>query len=250
MSIKLEYGNWVPKRMIYIFGFLGLVFLGLSVLFWFLLILAVPFLGLSLFFLYSRYKFSPQGGNVQDSVWSLVTTNLSWDGKGKVLDIGCGNGGLSIKMAKQYSQAEVMGIDFWGKRWEYSKNMCERNAEIEGVRDRVRFQKASAISLPFEDGYFDAVVSNFVFHEVSDVKDKRDLIREALRVVKKDGKFSFQDEFLIKQVYGDVDKLIEDIKSWGVNKVEFIHTRESKFIPKALKIPFILGSMGVICGVK
>jgi len=142
------------------------------------------------------------------------------------------------------------GHNVWGKRWEYSKNTCERNAEIEGVNKRVTFQKASATSLPFEDGYFDAAVSNFVFHEVSDAKDKRELIREALRVVKKGGKFSFQDEFLIKQVYGDIDNLVETIKSWGISKVEFVHTRESDFIPRALKLPFILGSMGIIRGEK
>ncbi len=231
-------------------GFFGLVLLGFSFLFWFLLILAIPLLILSLFFLHARYKFSIKGGNVQDSVRSLVLTNLGWNGQGKALDIGCGNGALAIKMAKKYTKAEVVGIDFWGKRWEYSKNTCERNAEIEGVHDRVTFQKASAISLPFEEGYFDAAVSNFVFHEVSDAKNKRELIREALRVIKKSGRFSFQDEFLIKQVYGDIDDLVENIKSWGVSKVEFVNTRDSDFIPKALKLPFILGSMGIIHGEK
>lgn len=250
MSTKPKYGNWIPKRMIYIFGFFGLLFLGLSVLFLFLLILAVPFLILSLYFLYARYKFSLEGGNVQDGVWNLVLANLGWDGQGKALDIGCGNGALTIKMAKKYPDANVTGIDFWGKKWEYSENTCERNAEIEGVHERITFQKASAVSLPFEDGYFDAAVSNFVFHEVSDAKDKSELIREALRVVKKGGKFSFQDEFLIKQVYGDIDVLVENIKSWGVSKVEFVNTRDADFIPKALKLPFILGSMGIIHGEK
>jgi len=250
MSTKPEYGNWIPRRIIYMLGFPGLLFLCLSVLFWFLLILAVSFLLISAFFLYTRHKFSLQGGNVQDKVWSLVLTNLGWNGQGKALDIGCGNGALTIKMAKEYTKAEIAGIDYWGKRWEYSKNTCERNAEIEGVNKRVTFQKASATSLPFEDGYFDAAVSNFVFHEVSDAKDKRELIREALRVIKKGGKFSFQDEFLIKQVYGDIDNLVETIKSWGISKVEFVHTRESDFIPRALKLPFILGSMGIIRGEK
>lgn len=250
MSNRPEYGNWIPKRLIYIFGFLSLLFLGLSYLFWFLLVFAVPFLLISVFFLYARYKFSLNGGNVQDIIWNLVLTNLDWNGNGKALDIGCGNGALTIKMAKKCPKAEVIGIDFWGKRWDYSKNTCERNAEIEGVNERVTFQKASARSLPFEDGYFDAAVSNFVFHEVSDVRDKRELIHEALRVIKKGGRFSFQDEFLIKQVYGDIDGLVETIKSWGVSKIEFINTRESNLIPGALKMPFILGSMGIIRGEK
>lgn len=79
--------------------------------------------------------------------------------------------------------------------------MCERNAKIEGVIDRVTFQKASASILPFADEYFDAVVSNLVFHEVREVADKREVVREALHVVKKGGRFAFQDLFLLRRTY-------------------------------------------------
>ncbi len=106
------------------------------------------------------------------------------------------------------------------------------------------------MKLPFEDEYFDAAVSNLVFHEISGAKDKRELIREALRVVKKGGKFAFQDLFLLKQVYGDVDELVATIKSWGITKVEFIETRNAPFIPAALKLPFMVGKIGVIKGGK
>jgi ubiquinone/menaquinone biosynthesis C-methylase UbiE len=110
-------------------------------------------------------------------------------------------------------------------------------------------QKASAVSLPFDDGPSTAV-SNFVFHEVGGVNDKREVIREALRVVKKGGKFAFQDEFLMKKIYGDPEELITTIKSWGTSKAEFIQTRNSPFIPRLLKVPFILGTMGMIRGEK
>jgi SAM-dependent methyltransferase len=250
MTAKPDYGNWVSKRIIYLSGFVGLVLLGLGLMFWILVVPAVLFFLVSAYFLYVRYQFSPQGGNMQKRVWTLVLENLDWNGEGKALDIGCGNGALTIKLAQKHAKAHVTGIDYWGKRWEYSKNTCERNAEIEGVSERVTFQKASAVSLPFDDEYFDAAVSNFVFHEVSDAKDKRELIREALRVVKKGGKFSFQDEFLIKQLFGDIDDLIATIKSWGISKVEFVQTRDADFIPRALKLPFILGTMGIISGEK
>jgi SAM-dependent methyltransferase len=249
-AAKPEYGNWVSKRLIYLSGIVGFVFLVLSLIFWVLAIPAVLFLLVSVYFFYARHQFSPQGGNVQDKIWKLVLTDLDWNGEGKALDIGCGNGALTIKLAQKYTKAHVIGIDYWGKNWEYSKRTCERNAEIEGVSERVTFQKASAVSLPFDDEYFDAVVSNFVFHMVGYSKDKRELIREALRVVKKGGRFSFQDEFLIKQLFGDVDDLIETIKSWGITKVEFVKTRDADFIPLALKLPFILGNIGLIRGEK
>jgi hypothetical protein len=71
-----------------------------------------------------------------------------------------------------------------------------------------------------------------------------------LRVVKKGGEFSFQDEFLLKQLYGNMDDLIETIKSWGIYKVEFVQTRDTDFITRTLKLPFILGTMGLIKGTK
>jgi SAM-dependent methyltransferase len=250
MTEKAEYGNWVPKRLIYLPSLAGFVFLGLSLVFWVLAVPAVLFFLVSVYFLYARYEFSSQGGNMQEHVWKLVLENLDWDGEGKALDIGCGNGALTIKLAQRYTRSQIIGIDYWGKRWEYSKNICERNAEIEGVSEQVAFRKASALSLPFDDGYFDAAVSNFVFHEVSDAKDKREVFREALRVVKKGGRFCFQDEFLVKQFFGDVDDLIDTIKGWGISRVVFVETREADFIPRGLKLPFILGTMGIISGEK
>jgi len=234
----------------YLSGFLGFVFLGLGLVFWVLIIPAVLFFSASLYFLYVRYQFSSQGGKLQDRIWSLVLSNLDWNGEGRALDIGCGNGALTIKLAQQNPKAHIVGIDCWGKTWEYSKKICERNAMIEGVSERVVFQKADALSLPFDDGYFNAVVSNFVFHMVGKAKDKRGVVREALRVVKKGGKFSFQDEFLLKQLYGDMDDLIETIRSWGISKVEFVQTRDTDFVPRELKLPFILGTMGLIKGTK
>jgi len=89
-----------------------------------------------------------------------------------------------------------------------------------------------------------------VFHEVGDVKDKRELIREALRVVKKGGAFAFQDLFPIKRYFGDVDDLVAIIKSWGIKEVAFADTSDSDFIPKALRLPFMVGRIGIIYGKK
>lgn len=207
-------------------------------------------LAINLYFAYARYLFSPKGGNVQHQIWDKVISSLDWNGEGQALDIGCGNGALTIKLAKKLPAARVTGIDYWGERWDYSKDTCEANAKAEGVDDRVIFQKASAIKLPYEDEHFAAAVSNLCFHEVKDAKDKREVIREALRVVRKGGKFAFQDLFLLKQTYGDVDDLVSTIKSWGITKIEFVETRNSPFIPAALKLPFMVGKIGIIKGQK
>jgi SAM-dependent methyltransferase len=229
---------------------LGIVFLAAAIP---LLLLAIPSLicfGVAAYFAYARYLFSPKGGNVQNQIWDTAINSLDWGGQGKALDIGCGNGALSIKLARKFPAAQVTGIDFWGERWEYSKSTCEANADAEGVNDRIAFEKASASKLPFENEFFDAAVSNLCFHEVADAKDKREVIREALRVVKKGGKFAFQDLFYLKQVYGTSEDLVAAIKSWGITKVEFVETRNAPFIPAALKLPFMVGRIGIIQGEK
>ena len=214
-------------------------------------VVAVIFFACSLYFAYARYLFSPRGGNIQTKVQDLVLDHvMDWDGIGKVLDIGCGNGPLTIRIAKKYPQAKAIGIDYWGTAWEYSKGVCERNAEIEGVAKRVTFERANAVSLPFDEETFDVVISNLVFHNVSDVRDKTKLIQEALRVVKKGGSFIFQDLFLWKVVYGETDDLLETIRSWGIEMVEFIDTSDSEFVPRALKLPFMLGTVGILYGRK
>ena len=244
------YGNWVSAKLIYSSIAMSIPFFALSFLSPILIVGAVPFLLSFAYFAYARYKLSLRGGNLQAQIRSLVIEHLDWDGKGKALDIGCGNAPLAIELAKRYPNAHVTGIDYWGGKWEYSKGVCERNAEIEGVAERMTFQKASAAALPFEDASFDAVVSNLVFHEVGDVRDKRELVREALRVVKRGGAFAFQDLFLVKKYYGDAGDLASMIRSWGVEEVAFADTSGSDFIPKALRLPFMLGRIGIIYGKK
>jgi len=194
--------------------------------------------------------FSQEGGDIQSKIHELILNHLNWNGNREIIDIGCGNAPLIIKAAKRYPNAFVTGIDYWGGMWEYSINMCMENAKIEGVADRITFQKASASDLPFIDSYFGAAISNLVFHEVNDTKDKRDVTKEALRVVKKGGVFSFQDPFHEKRIYGDMEDLLETIRSWGIERVEFSSTKDSEFIPKALKLPFMVGKIGIIYGIK
>jgi ubiquinone/menaquinone biosynthesis C-methylase UbiE len=245
-----EYGNWVSAKLVYGSIAMSVLFFVLAFVSLTFVVGAVPFLLLFVYFAYARYKFSQQGGNLQAKVRNLVIEHLDWDGEGKALDIGCGNAPLAIELARRHPNAQVTGIDYWGGIWEYSKAVCQKNAEIEGVAGRMTFQKASAAALPFEDEWFDAAVSNLVFHEVGNARDKRGIIREALRVVKRGGSFAFQDLFLVKRHFGDVDDLVGVIRSWGIKQVVFADTSDSEFVPKALRLPFILGRIGIIYGKK
>ncbi len=250
MGTEAEYGNWVSAKSLYLPGLLCLLFGGLAILLPLLSVVAVAFFLVFLYSAYARHLFSHRGGRIQARVQELLLGYLDWDGRGQVLDIGCGGGLLSIEIAKRYPEAQVTGIDCWGEPWGYSKSVCERNAQLEGVAGRVAFRNASAAALPFADETFDLVVSNLVFHEVRDIADKREAVREALRVVKKGGRFVLQDLFLWQRVYGDADSLLETIKSWGIDSVELVNTSEAEFIPRALKLPFMLGTISILRGRK
>ena len=260
MSLKSapspDYGNWVSVRLLVAAGGLGLLLLVLAflspfpVLTWILLIGAILALAFLAYLAYARHLFSSRGRDIQTKIQELIISRLDWDGEGQALDIGCGNGALVIELAKRHPQTRITGLDFWGGLWGYSKEACQENARIEGVADRVAFRKGSAAALPFPDETFDLAVSNLVFHNVKGVSDKREIIREALRVVRPGGRFVFQDLFLVKQVYGRVDELPAAVKSFGAKEAGLVRTNDSAFIPKLLRLPFMLGTIGIIYGKK
>jgi hypothetical protein len=127
---KPNYGNWVSLKFVLVPGIISLVFWGLALLFPFLAVVGVLFCLIALYFAYAYYRFSQAGDDIQSRVQDLVLEHLDWNGKGKVLDIGCGNGPLSIKLAKKYSQTQIEGIDFWGNSWAYCKSVCDQNVAI------------------------------------------------------------------------------------------------------------------------
>ena len=236
-----NYGNWASKNLLYGLTALAVALLALSFFSLVLLIGVAVLVAVIVNLLYQRHEFTSS----QQRVWDRVVEHLDWDGKGRAIDVGCGNGPVAIRVAKMFPNASVVGIDTWGKVWEYSKATCEENAKVEGVGGRVSFQRASGSKLPFEDGYFDAAVSNLAFHEIRDVGDKRMVMQEALRVVRKGGSFSFQDLFNMKRYYGGGgDELLEVVRSWGVEKVSLIRTDDPS-IPKSLG-----KQIAIICGVK
>jgi SAM-dependent methyltransferase len=256
METQLDYGNWIRKKVLLILGLctLGagaLVILPFGSLYrlmmaFLFLILLVSFL----FPLYSYFMFSQKGGRFQEKVYSLIIQSLGTTVKGKILDIGSGNGVLAVLLAQQQSEAEIVGMDYWGKNWEYSKSVCEKNAQIGEVEARVHFQKGDAAALEFADDTFDGEISNLTFHEVQSVADKREVVREALRVVKPGGRFAFVDYFFDAKLYGKASEFEEYLKGLKLSQFEYKPLRDVMAIPMLLRHPKILGKAGIIHGRK
>lgn len=82
---------------------------------------------------------------------------------GTIIDVGTGPGRLPIEIAKQVENAKVFGIDL-------SQDMikiAKRNADREGVGDRVKFKVGSAYDTGFENNSIDLVVSTETMHHLS-----------------------------------------------------------------------------------
>lgn len=255
-KIKAE-KNWVSKTMLKAILLVWVALILISAIFHKIFIVAIiasvlsgVMLLLLLYFLYAHYKLSPKGSDLQSRISSLVTGKIDEKNTGKLLDIGCGSGILSVELAKKCPNLEINAIDYWGGMWGYAKEKCENLAKDYNVSDRICFKKGSASSLPFDDESFDMVISNMVFHEVAGVKDKREVIKEALRVLKKGGLFVFQDLLLSKKLYGNPDGLVQYVKDLGVESVTLTKTAEQVSIPALLNIPAFFGHTAMLSGVK
>ena len=251
-----NYGNWVPRRILYIQGAVAALCITLAlcvqviplrILFFTAAVLCA---GVLACFCGAYRIFSYGGGGLSGKILDMVVSHIKWDGQGDALDIGCGSGALSIKAAKKFPGAKITGIDYWGTEWDYNKRQCEQNAALEGVSDRIVFLKGDAAQLPFGDEHFDMVVSNFTFHEVKSAKNKRDPIKEALRILKKGGVFVFHDLFYAKKLYGDPDALLAELRALGISEIAMKSTAKLEILPRFLRGSLALGKMGLIYGKK
>lgn len=121
-----------------------------------------------------------------------------------ILDVCCGTGAVARHLVP--SGANVSGVDF-------APDMIEQAAKSVPT---ARFVTGDAQHLPFEDGMFDAVLTNFGHYHLPD-PDKA--ITEAARVLKPGGRYGFttwvgpdaSDGFrlIFETILGNVDRRVE-----------------------------------------
>ena len=164
------------------------------------------------------------------------------------LDVGCGSGALTIAVAKQNPKAKVVGCDRWGKDYaSFSVGLCYRNAEAENVTN-VSFERADATMLPYANESFDAVCSNYVYHNIPS-KDRQSILLETFRVLKKGGTFAIHDLFT-KQKYGAMQEFCKKLKEMGFEKVELVDTTDGMFMSKRESKRLCLAGSALLVGKK
>jgi len=93
----------------------------------------------------------------------------------KILEIGCGNGLLTVEIAKKIPNGEIIAI-------EISKEMiklAQENAKLNGL-ENIKFLNMDAIEISFKNE-FDAVFSNSAIHWIKKIKLMYKKIYDALK---------------------------------------------------------------------
>jgi SAM-dependent methyltransferase len=114
-----------------------------------------------------------------------IVAGIDFTGK-RVLDIGCGIGGIDFHLAEKYGIGEIIGIDVE----DTVIATAARRAMQRGVAERVKFRKVDPGPLPFADNSFDIVFSKDAIVHIS---DKHALMRDVHRVLKPGGWFVASD---------------------------------------------------------
>jgi MPBQ/MSBQ methyltransferase len=107
-------------------------------------------------------------------------------GKGQhVLDVGCGIGGATRYLASALG-CRVTGIDLTPQYIEVARDFAQRT----GLADRITYEVASALAMPFADATFDAAIT---MHVAMNIRDRSGLYREVARVLKRGAPFCVYD---------------------------------------------------------
>ena len=131
---------------------------------------AIPALdiGLALAASVADYLYATRAGKF--AVWAELLLSLHLRGDESLLDLGCGRGAVLLMVAKLLPRGRAVGIDLW-RTSDQSGNAVEvtrRNAQLEGVADRVDLRTGDIRTLPFEDESFDVVLSSLAIHNIPD----------------------------------------------------------------------------------
>ena len=244
-SMKADYKNWMPKGMVLgtagiAAGFLVLyIVLGIlpvlpqgaarTVVGIILLVLTILFALVTVWMVLLYRAFSYNGKRrMSKHIIEGIAAYVNVPDGGKGLDVGCGSGALTIACAKRNPKATMFGIDRWGKEYaSFSKQLCENNSKAEGVSN-TSFAQGDATHLEFADETFDAVTSNYVYHNIPS-KDRQAILLETLRTLKKGGTFAIHD-IMSKGRYGDMQAFAKKLKDMGYEEVKLIDTTNGMFM--------------------
>lgn len=120
---------------------------------------------------------------------------LALRGEETVLDVGCGRGLMLLGAARRLPRGRAVGLDLW-QTVDQSGNSPEatrKNAEAEGVLERIELHTGDARAMPFPDQHFDCILSSWALHNIPDAAGRAAAVREIARVLKPGGRVLLVD---------------------------------------------------------
>lgn len=103
----------------------------------------------------------------------------------QVLDVGCGIGGATRFVAKTFN-CEVTGVDLAPNYI----NIARVLTGWTGLEDRIQYEAASALDMPFKEASFDHAIQ---LHVAMNIENKTALFREVYRTLRPGGRFGVYD---------------------------------------------------------
>ena len=166
----------------------------------------------------------------------------------RVLDLGCGTATLTLMIKQQHPIAEVYGIDGDGKIVEIARKKAAR-AEAD-----IRLDEGMAFDLPYEDDFFDRVLSSLVIHHLS-AEDKRRTFHEVRRVLRAEGELHIVDfgrarsayARLVSRVLAHLEPVADNYQGLLTDLIEeagFEDVREQDIFPT------LFGTLSYLSGTK
>jgi ubiquinone/menaquinone biosynthesis C-methylase UbiE len=94
----------------------------------------------------------------------------------RILDVACGTGRFLSQVSRALPRARLYGLDMSPFYVRHARRLLEPQIDVTLVAE-------DAAAMPWADGYFDAVASVYLFHELPP-RVRRDVVREIHRVLK------------------------------------------------------------------
>jgi len=132
----------------------------------------------------------------------------------KILDLGCGAGRDVYALSSMVGEEGlVVGLDMTSEQLAVAREYQDYHAKIFGFdKSNVQFIQGDIDKLddlPFEEGFFDLIVSNCV---INLVQDKQSVLKQAHRLLKPGGEMYFSDVYCDRRI---PQELVKDEVLYG-----------------------------------
>lgn len=122
-------------------------------------------------------------------LWSVpfgmaLLNEVEFKKSARVLDVCCGTGYPLIEIAQRFGRnSQIYGIDLWSA----ALKRAQRKIEQYGI-DNIALIEGNAERMPFDNNFFDLIVSN---NGLNNVEDPETALKECFRIAKKNAQLIF-----------------------------------------------------------